>query len=62
MKLQLRAIGDSTDIDQLTAMLSAAGLRLARVSRGYPGSHDGTERAYLDIEQPTPATADGSAA
>lgn len=51
MKLQLRAIGDTADIDQLAAALSTSGLRIVRVHRGLEARETGAERAYIDLEQ-----------
>ena len=49
MKLQLRAIGDSADIDQLVSTLTTGGLRLIRVQRALAAREPGVERAYIDI-------------
>lgn len=64
VKLQLRAIGGSADIDQLVTTIAASNLRLTRVQRGLPAREAGAERAYIDLEQATAPAADteGSAA
>jgi hypothetical protein len=53
LKLHLRAIGDTADIDQLTAALAASGLRITRICRGLPAREADSERAYIDLEQAT---------
>ena len=65
MKLQIRAIGDSADIDQLVTTITAGGLRLTRVQRDLPAREIDVERAYIDIAIPVHLTTDnttGSAA
>lgn len=62
MKLQLRAIGDTADIDQLATALATSGLRITRVHRGLPAREAGAERAYIDLEQTARTETTGSAA
>lgn len=63
MKLQLRAIGSSADIDQLvTAIAADSSLRLARVHRGLEAREPGSERAYIDVEKTTRTDTTESAA
>jgi hypothetical protein len=52
VKLQLRAIGDSADIDQLVTAISTSGLRLTRVQRDLTAREPGVERAYIDVVFP----------
>jgi hypothetical protein len=49
VKLQLRAIGNSADIDQLVSTLTTGGLRLIRVQRALAAREPDVERAYIDI-------------
>lgn len=62
MKLQLRAIGNTADIDQLATALATSGLRITRVHRGLPARETGAERAYIDLEQTVRAESTESAA
>jgi len=65
VKLQLRAIGNSADIDQLVSTLTAGGLRLLRIQRALAAREPGVERAYVDIAFPIATAVDdatGSAA
>jgi hypothetical protein len=65
VKLQLRAIGNSADIDQFVSTLTTGGLRLIRVQRALAAREPGVERAYIDIAYLVDLAADdiaGSAA